>query len=336
MNEANRKLNYIYTYACREDEWPLCALEQRSLFGKDSGSKILESPLQIDPSRSPFITGRLDVIYEGRCLQDIREQVTGLNLMGSSFKVIVDKQHSEDPEFLKIGFEQRRAIEREVGSNIQGTAELTNPDRILGVLILGGRWLFGEHFKNEAVWLRHQKKPQSYSTALSTRVARAVVNIAVPDPEGVSVIDPCCGIGNVLVEALSMGIDIVGRDINPLVTRGARENIAHFGLVGEVTLGAIQDVTASYDVAIIDMPYNLCSVISAEDQLSMLQSAARIAGRVVIITIEPLDSIIVRAGFVIADRCIIRKGMFARQVIVGHLPVQGRGSSRESSVFRHL
>lgn len=316
MNNANRELNYVYTFTCREEELALCALEQRSLFGKDTQSKILESPLQIDPSRSPFITGRLDVIYEGRSLQDMMEQVTGLKLVGSTFKVIVDK-NSEDLEFLRIGFEQRRTIEREVGLNIHGTAELINPDRVYGVLILGGRWVFGEHFKNEAVWLRHKKKPRAYSTALSTRVARAVVNIAVPNPEGIRAIDPCCGIGNVLVEALSMGIDMVGRDINPLVTQGARENIAHFGLVGEVTLGAIQNITASYDVAIIDMPYNLCSVISAEDQLSMLQSAARMADKVVIITIEPMDSIIVSAGFVIVDRCIIRKGMFARQIIVG-------------------
>ncbi|GAA3334615.1 hypothetical protein GCM10020331_103270 [Ectobacillus funiculus] len=75
-----------------------------------------------------------------------------------------------------------------------------------------------------------EKKPHSYSTSLSTRVARAVANIAVPDPTGIKAIDPCCGIGTVLVEALSMGINIVGSDINPLVLPGARENIAHFWL----------------------------------------------------------------------------------------------------------
>jgi hypothetical protein len=113
-----------------------------------------------------------------------------------------------------------------------------------------------------------------------------------------------------------MGINIVGRDINPLVTRGARENIAHFGLVGEVTLGAIQNVDASYDVAIIDLPYNLCSVISPEDQLTMLESAARFASRVVIITIEPIDPVIELAGLVIVDRGMAKKGPFARQIIV--------------------
>jgi len=315
LNDTNQKLNSIYTFAYTKDEMSLCALEQRSLFGKDSSSNILESPLQIDPSRSPFITGRLDVIYEGQCLQDIIDQVKGMKLTDSTFKVMVDK-HSEDHESMKIRFAHRRDIEKKVGLCIPGSAELINPNRIYGVMVLGNRWVFGEHFKKEAVWLHHKKKPQSYSTALSTRVARAVVNIAVPNPDGLKVIDPCCGIGNVLVEALSMGIDIVGRDINPLVTRGAQENIAHFELAGEVSLGAIQNITESYDVAIIDMPYNLFSIISSEDQLSMLQSAARIADRVVIINIEPIDSTIVSAGLVIVDRCISKKSNFIRQIIV--------------------
>ena len=54
-----------------------------------------------------------------------------------------------------------------------------------------------------------------------------------------------------------MGIDIVGRDINPLVCDGSRENIAYFGLTGDVKKSAIEEIVESYDVAIIDLPYNL-------------------------------------------------------------------------------
>lgn len=308
-------MTYIYTYTCTPDEVSLCELEQRSLFGKHAVGNIMESHTHIDPSRSPFITGRLDVLYEGGCLQDIIDQVAGLPLNGSTFKVIVDK-NSADTDSCKIRYEQRRSIEREIGLNIPGQAELLNPERVYVVLIQGERWFIGEHHKNEAIWLRHMNKPQAYSTALSTRLARAIVNIAIPNPEGIRAIDPCCGIGTVLVEALSMGIDIVGRDINPLVTQGARVNIAHFGLVGDVTLGAIQNVEASYDVAIIDLPYNLLSLVSPEDQLTMLQSAARFASKVVIVSVEPIDSVIDRVGLVIVDRCTAKKGMFVRQVIV--------------------
>ena len=144
--------------------------------------------------------------------------------------------------------------------------------------------------KNEAVWLHHVKKPHSYSTALGTRVARAVVNIAAPQTEGVKMIDPCCGIGTVLVEALSMGIDIVGVTAIRLILDGVRENIAHFGFEGDVSLKDINDVSGSYDVAVIDLPYNLCSVITDDEQLEMLKSARRFAEKVVIVTLEEVDS----------------------------------------------
>lgn len=319
MNRMNHDhgeaLTYIYIYSCREDELSLCALEMRSFFGIDSTSNILESDLKIDPSRSPFIKERMDVIYEGSQLKDIMDQVKGLPLLESTFKVVFVKNNALE-ETEKVGFKERRMIEREIGLNIPGEADLLNPEQTFGVMIVNGRWVFGKYFKNEAIWLRHQKKPHSYSTALSTRVARSVANIAVPNPVGIKAIDPCCGIGTVLIEALSMGIDIVGSDINPLILPGVRENMAYFGLEGEVSLRDIRNVTDRYDVAIIDMPYNLCSVITPEEQFEMLQSARKFTDKLVIITIEPIDSIIIRAGFVIADRCIVKKGLFVRQVIV--------------------
>jgi tRNA G10 N-methylase Trm11 len=169
---------------------------------------------------------------------------------------------------------------------------------------------------NKAIWLAHKDKLQNYSTALTTRLARAAVNIAVPKPQGIKAIDPCCGIGTVLIEARSMGIDIVGYDLNPLAVLGARANLVHFGFEGSVTIGDMRLIEGSFDAAILDLPYNLCSVITPEEQLEMLQSARSFAYRVVIITTESIDALIVKAGFVIQDRCVVKKGSFARQVIV--------------------
>jgi tRNA G10 N-methylase Trm11 len=199
---------------------------------------------------------------------------------------------------------------------MKGKADVRHPDRQFGIVAMGGRWYFGHYERSKSVWLHHIKKPRSYSIALPTRIARAIANIAVPRPPGIRAIDPCCGIGTVLVEALSMGIDIVGRDINPLVVRGARENMAHFGLAGHVELGSIADITASYDAAIVDMPYNLVSRITPEEQLFILRHARRIAHRAVIVSIEPIDDMIENAGFIIADRCVARKGSFSRHIMV--------------------
>jgi tRNA G10 N-methylase Trm11 len=316
LEKNNQKpTTYIYTYAFPEDERSLCALEMRSLFGKESQSSVLESSIKIDPTRSPFIRERIGVIYKGESLQDLVIKVKTLQIAKETFKVIYVK-NGDFAKIEKEGFEKRRSIEREIGLHVNGEADFHNPDRLFGVMNVNGGWVFGEYVKNEAVWLRHQKKPHSYSTALSTRVARAVVNIAVPNPSGIKAIDPCCGIGTVLVEARSMGIDIVGSDRNHLILPGARENIAHFGFTGEVNLADIRDVTNHYDVAIIDLPYNLCSVITPEEQLEMLQSAREFAKKVVVVTVEPIDDIILKAGFTIADRALAKKGLFTRQVIV--------------------
>lgn len=111
-----------------------------------------------------------------------------------------------------------------------------------------------------------------------------------------------------MVEALSMGINIVGRDINPFIAAGARTNIAHFGFEAEVALGDIADIEEHYDTAIVDMPYNLYSSITPEEQYAILVNARRIADRVVIVAIEAMDEMIETAGFEIIDRCVAKRG----------------------------
>ncbi|WP_226037284.1 TRM11 family SAM-dependent methyltransferase [Aquibacillus saliphilus] len=314
MDERVEPITYIYNYAWTEDEKSLLNLEMRSFFGVDSNTSIIESPVRIDPSRSPFMKERIDVIFEGKKLEDVIQQVGNLQL-NSSFRVVF----VQNLDHQKVGFNERRKIERDVGLAMPGEADLDKPVLLFGVMNVNGRWVFGNYYKHEPVWLHHQKKPHSYSISLSTRVARTVANIAVPNPSGIKAIDPCCGIGTVLVEALSMGIDIVGSDINPIIIDAIKENIAHFGLVGDVSLKDIKSINENYDVAIIDLPYNLYSAITPEQQLEILQSARKFSKRAVIVTIEPIDSIIEKAGFEIVDRGSVKKGLsLVRQVIVCH------------------
>lgn len=110
---------FIYTYASYEDERSLRALEMRSLFGCESETSILESAVKIDPSRSPFMKERIGVIYEGDSLQDLLVNVATLHVPGETFKVLYVKNGS-----VKETFERRRAIEREVGLQINGVVDL--------------------------------------------------------------------------------------------------------------------------------------------------------------------------------------------------------------------
>lgn len=310
MISLNGKKHYLYTYACHEEEKSLCQLELRTLFGIDPIDNYIVSERMIDPSRSPFLKMRVNIELIGDSVEQLAEKASAIDLKGSTFKVIYVQADGS------ATYDERRTIEKIVGFQIRGKADMRNPQQLFGIAKIGGQWVLGDCSISEPVWLKHNDKPQHYSTALSTRVARAVANIAVPHPEGVKAIDPCCGIGTVLVEALSMGIDIIGYDINPLAVQGARMNLAHFHLPNVVAIGDVRTLTGSYDTAIIDMPYNLCSVITEGEQLEMLLSVRKLAGKAIVITTETIDAIIENAGFTIADRCVVNKGKFARHILV--------------------
>lgn len=299
----------MYTYACHEEERSLCGLELRRLFGRMPERNQLESPLCLDPSRSPFLKLRLDPLAEADSLEGLEEQAESIELSGETFKVFSVKT-GESPDY-----DAQREIERRIGGRITGKAEMRRPDRKFGVIQTRGRWILGELRHSEAVWLRHSVKPRSYSTALSTRVARAVANIAVPAPQGQTAIDPCCGIGTVLIEALSMGMNMVGADINPLAVQGARQNLKHFGLPDVVKLADMRTLEGPFDAVVLDLPYNLCSKLPPAERLEMLRSARRLGKRGVILSAEPIEDDVVHAGFRIADAARMAKGAFVRTIL---------------------
>lgn len=310
-------MRFIYTFNAQEGEQALLRLEMRALFGEDTSAGILLSDRDIDVSRSPFVKERVEIVIEGRSVSEIAEQASRLDLGGRTFLIRYLKRNDLAPAD-KIEYDEQRDIERTVARRMRGLASVREPDVIYAIVPCGGRWFFGVYARNAARWREHMQRPSPYSIALPTRLARAVVNIAAPDedPSARKVIDPCCGIGTTLIEALSIGVPIVGRDINPLVTTGARANIAHFGYSCEVTLGDIAGVTEHYDSAIVDLPYNHVTKITPESQRDILLHARRIADRVVVLSIAPIDEVLAGVGFAIADRCVWSKGTFERHVML--------------------
>jgi tRNA (guanine10-N2)-dimethyltransferase len=306
-------ITYIYPFACHESERELCLMEQRALFGQVAeDAAYLESPLRLPPNRSPFVQLRLDVLFAAPTLVELGELASRLELEGQTFKV----------RYLKSGrrqtYEGEREAERRIGARIHGIADMRAPNVTLGLLAREEDWVLGICRSAEPVWLAHKEKPNNYSTGLTTVVARALANIAVPQPEGQRAIDPCCGMGNVLIEALSMGIDIVGRDINPVAVRGARSNLRHFGYddTDIVGIGDINELDGTYDAAIVDLPYNLCSVLLVEERRRMLDSVRRIAPRAVLVSTEPLERDFAEVGLVVMDHGTVSKGHFVRKVWV--------------------
>lgn len=299
---------YVYDYACHEDERSLCLMELRMLLNVQPEANHVRSEREIDPSRSPFIHGRLAIERSGGSLEDLARQAAELELNGKTFKLRYLKTD------LRTDYDECRRIERVIGSQIRGKADMKYPQRLYGIACIDGEWLLGAYEKGQSIWLQHNDKPRQYSTALGTRTARAIANIAVPEPAGIRAVDPCCGIGTVLLAARSMGIAMDGFDLNPLAAIGARENLAHFGLPGTVTVADMRTLDGHYDALVLDLPYNLCSVLASDERMEMLESARRLALRGVIVATEDICAEIEAAGFSVIESCIVRKGRFARYI----------------------
>lgn len=312
MPVNSENLRYLYTYACHESEAELCSLELRCLFPgltlPPDHDAFIHSR-RLDPSRSPFLKQRLRIEIDAASPEELLERAAGLSAGERTFRVRYAKTGAPG----QPDNEGRLALERQLGMAIHGEPDLRRPETVFGAALLDGRWLCGEMASAEPVWLRQNAKPRQYSTALPARAARAAVNIAVPEIPGIRALDPCCGIGTVLLEALSMDIDIRGADLNPLAAVGARENLRHFGYPEElVRIADMRSLEGRYDAALLDMPYNLCSVSPPEEQLEMLASLRRLAGRAVILTTEPIEPLIREAGFSIRETCRLTKGSFVR------------------------
>lgn len=124
----------------------------------------------------------------------------------------------------------------------------------------------------------------------------------------------------VVLEGLALGLNIEGFDISREISWQARKNLKYYGyneyLINKVS---IHNLDKHYDVAIIDLPYNLYTPISYQEQCQIIESSRRICNRLVIVTFEEMSGEIIKAGYNIDDSCFRRKGeknKFGRYIYV--------------------
>ncbi|MBZ9635414.1 TRM11 family SAM-dependent methyltransferase [Clostridium sp. FP1] len=308
---AQKDNRYLYTTNYSSDEESLCKMEIKCLFNKHLHEKHLFSDIYVDPSRSPFIKKCISIMYTGETMQQIINQIVMDKLTSVNYKVAYINSTDEP-----MGFHKGRSIEFEIGFNILGEAEMKNPEITFGITKVDNKWIFGECESNTSDWLFHNKKPFSYSNALKVNVCRALVNIAVGNNLDCTVVDPCCGIGTVLIEAISIGINIKGYEINPYIGKNAKTNLRYFGYEDVITIGDMNDIQNKFDVAIVDLPYGIFTQITPGEQLAIMESTRRIAARMVIITFDEMDKQIASVGFHIDDKCTVSKGTFKRHIYI--------------------
>lgn len=310
LKTNNNEYLYFINYE-PQFEKDLCMLEMKSFFKKLPTNKHLFSDIFINPSRSGFIKEMISIIYKEDSLEKIVANIKNHHLCYDKFKIHYIKLDSD-----KISYKERMDSLKKTGYVITGSPDMHNPEICLGLIKINNQWIFGEYHKNDFEYHIHDRKPYSYSNALSSKLARTLVNIAVQNNTNIKLIDPCCGIGTVVIEALSMDLNITGYEINENIAQNAQRNLEFFGYDNVITCGDMHNISEHYDSAIIDIPYGLFSPTTHENQIAIIQTARRISDKLILVAFEDMSQDLTNAHFKIIEKCSTKKGSFTRYIFI--------------------
>lgn len=304
-----KKYLYVFNYPRLEED--ICLMEMRTLFEKDIIEKEIFSNKNIDVSDSVYINFKIEILHMDEKFENIVEKIKKEKIIMEEFKV----------EYYKIGndtteYAERIKKTRSIGLEVQGEPNMKNPKTIYGIVKVKDIWILGVYKKNNFLWNSRVKKPMSYSNSLGVSLAKSVINLATCGDKNISIIDPCCGIGTILIEACKMNVNIEGYEINKKIYENAKINLKFYNCNVEITNGDMHEIAKKYDSSILDIPYGIFSHITKEEQQSLINKTREISKRLILISFEDLDYMIEKAEFKIIDRCEIPKGNFKRYIYI--------------------
>ncbi len=308
------KNTYIYTFIYDKTESDLCKLESRYIFNQEEKNKLLFSDIKVEPSSSAFIKRRLDVSLFSDDYSTLIDEIKKERISIEGFKVeyfVLDGDTTEYPErLIKL---------RDIGYAIESYPDYYKPTITYGLCYYKGIWYFGVLIKSNYTTQKHKQKPRSSSSSIGVSIAKALVNIAAKANKEIKLLDACCGVGTIMLEACFAGNNIDGCDINRKTCEYARENLSHFNYSASVYHSDIKDISKRYEAAIIDLPYNMFSNATDNDILHIIESTAEISDRLIIVSASDITKIIRNTGFKISGYCSVNKrgkAIFGRKIWV--------------------
>lgn len=305
---------FLYNLNYSEYEEALCAIEFRALFNEELKEKILFSSIEVDPSVSPFIKNRFEILYETSTFEDLLAFVDEYKNDARDFDIKYLKLLSGDPLA-----EKRNTLCKIVGERMKHPRNFKSPETLYSITYYQDKWYFGVLIKNSYEWREHNNRPHTYSNSLNIHLAKVLINLAGMGDLTKSIIDPCCGAGTVVLEGCFAGYNIAGSDISRKTSWNALRNLRHFGYNASIRHQAIEDIEEHYDSSIIDLPYGLYSQTTPEAQAMIIRNAKRISDRIVIVSSEDIRDMIVKEDLKVVDSCKLIKTVnreFARYVWV--------------------
>mgnify|MGYP000022450668 FL=1 len=293
---------YFYLFNYPPEEYDLCALEFKYLFHEEYQQCFITNK-DIDVNISVFMKGKIDIWAISSNFDDLKEEVKRQNHNYQDFKVIYLKNPISHPDY-----QETLDKCKDISWFIAGSVNMSKPKHTIALTKVNDLWIIGYYHHGVPSWKKYDDKPNTFSNSLDIRLARTLINIAGENDQTKTMIDPCCGMGTVVLEGLALGYSIKGFDISRGYFMETQDvNLNHFGFDGMlITKDDINKHQGHYDIAIIDIPYNLYTPITYKEQCDIINSARKLCNKLVLVSYEQMDQEIIKAGFEIKD-CILRK-----------------------------
>ncbi len=184
-------------------------------FTDEAGIEILQS------------TGRLHEIVDAvikALIQDYLEP-------GDTFSVRVSRFGgvSQDVSTIKL----ERLLGELIINKARAIVNLRTPQRLFRGILAGGSFHLGlvtyQRPRGTIANRRPRKRPAFHPSTMVPKLARCMVNLSHAG-EGAVLLDPFCGVGGILLEASLIGCHAIGLDAMNRMVKGARRNLAHYGV----------------------------------------------------------------------------------------------------------
>jgi tRNA (guanine10-N2)-dimethyltransferase len=179
---------------------------------------------------------------------------------GESFVVRINRIKNYADQALNT-MELEQKLGRQILSLSEGTkVNLRNPDKTFIGIITDDKLVLGLKLTDITSKTfserRPRKKPFFHPSAMPSKMARCMVNLAHGNAEAI-MLDPFCGTGTSLIEATYIGCRAIGVDAQYRMILGCKKNLAHFNISAEgLVLGDARQLPFfKVDCVVTDPPY---------------------------------------------------------------------------------
>ena len=313
--------NYLYLTSVPNQEAELVNAESTILTGHaPNACGITISERCVDVTRGAYVKSCMKILCEGGDITEVCGQIETSGLYAEDFRVSVVKR----PRRLAA---DTMKIAHVVGGVIGGTVCLARPRVVFLVVITNEKvWMGRLLSESDSSWFVHRKRPYMTSSALPTRLARAIVNL-IADPSD-RLVDPCCGTGTIVLEAARMGMRVVGYDINPKMVMATQGNLAHHNLDASVLLGDARQISEPFDALATNLPYGIMLDRTSIQDREILQNLSNVAPKAAFVAIQDLSEPLEDLGYRIQQIVHAPKQNLVRRIYITDTGHTG-GSSGE-------